>query len=223
MILVTIVALGLPILDTTFAVLRRAFRGFPLFHADDEHIHHRLEDLGFSKRRILFGIYGICVVLSLVALSIIWSQGRTIPIAIACVFLLATVTIRFLGYVKTWADIRQLMIRTFSRRRTVRYALLQAQLMELEVERCETEEEFWYVFDHAMRRIGFVKPGGKALPGYIEIHVKYNGSVPWIMLAPTRDGTDNEWKRIAECFRPVYVKATGKWRSDTLDIQNGAR
>ena len=61
-LLVTIVALGVPILDTTFAMARRAFRGFPLFHADDEHIHHRLEDLGFSKRRIVLGLYGICVV-----------------------------------------------------------------------------------------------------------------------------------------------------------------
>ena len=40
-LLLTIVALGLPILDlTTLAVLRRAVRGFPhVFHADDEHIH----------------------------------------------------------------------------------------------------------------------------------------------------------------------------------------
>ncbi len=40
--LVTMVGLGVPILDTTFALVRRGLRGFPLFHADDEHIHHRL-------------------------------------------------------------------------------------------------------------------------------------------------------------------------------------
>ncbi len=75
-LLVTIVALGVPILDTTFALLRRAVRGFPLFHADDEHFHHRLEKLGFSKRRIVLGIYGVCVVLSLLALSIVWTQAQ---------------------------------------------------------------------------------------------------------------------------------------------------
>ena len=36
-LLVTIVALGVPILDTSFALMRRAFRGFPLFRSDDEH------------------------------------------------------------------------------------------------------------------------------------------------------------------------------------------
>src|SRR5439155_20165952 len=102
-LLVTIVALGVPILDTSFALFRRAFRGFPLFTADDEHIHHRLERLGFSKRRIVLGMYGICVVLSLIGLSSFWSQGRTFPIAIGAIFLLAISSARYLQYIKTWA------------------------------------------------------------------------------------------------------------------------
>ena len=112
-------------------------RGFPLFHADDEHIHHRLEDLGFSKRRVVLGVYGICVVLSLIALSIIWSQGRTIPIAIGAVFLLAIFALRYLQYVRSFANVGDQIERLFARRRTVRYALLQAQILELEVDRCE--------------------------------------------------------------------------------------
>src|SRR4030095_6241474 len=40
-LLVTVVALGIPILDTTFALVRRALRGYPIFGADDEHFHHR--------------------------------------------------------------------------------------------------------------------------------------------------------------------------------------
>ena len=46
---VMVVALGVPILDTLFAILRRAVRGVPLFRADAEHIHHRLILLGYSK------------------------------------------------------------------------------------------------------------------------------------------------------------------------------
>ncbi len=127
-LLITIVALGVPILDTTFALMRRAFRGFPLFHSDDEHIHHRLEDLGFSKRRILLAMYGICVVLSLMALSIFWSQGRTIPIAIGLIFLLAIFAARYLQYIRGWGDVSRQFGRIISRRQTVRYALLQARV-----------------------------------------------------------------------------------------------
>src|SRR5215210_4938225 len=128
-LVVTVVALGLPILDTTFAMVRRASRGFPLFSSDDEHIHHRLADLGFSNRRIVLALYGVCVVLSLVGLSIFWSQGRTIPIAIGTVFLLAVFATRYLQYVRSFSDVGNQVERLFARRRTVRYALLQAQLL----------------------------------------------------------------------------------------------
>jgi len=210
-LLVTIVALGVPILDTTFALFRRAFRGFPLFHADDEHIHHRLENLGFSKRRIVLGMYGICVVLSLVGLSIFWSQGRTIPIAIGVVFLLALFAIKYLQYVKTFSDIGAQVERVLGRRRTVQYALLQAQLMELEIDRCEDAEEFWGIFRDALSRVGFIEDATGLPDKYLPVEVKYNGSKPWTLLAPEGAGTTAELQRLAECFRPVYIKAKRKW------------
>jgi UDP-GlcNAc:undecaprenyl-phosphate/decaprenyl-phosphate GlcNAc-1-phosphate transferase len=105
-LLVTVVGLGLPILDTSFALVRRAVRGFPIFHADGEHFHHRLQEFGFSKRRILFGLYGVCVVLSLVGLAIFWSQGenRTLPIAVGAgvLFLLALGAVRHFHRVRSW-------------------------------------------------------------------------------------------------------------------------
>jgi len=211
--LVTVVGLGVPILDTTFAVVRRGVRGFPLFHADDEHIHHRLEDLGFSKRRVVLGVYGICVVLSLFALSIIWSQGRTIPIAIGAVFLLAIFALRYLQYVRSFANVGNQIETLFARRRTVRYALLQAQILELEVDRCGEPTEFWPIFDQSLRRVGFLEEGDWTEEEAIQVHVKYNGSKPWTLHAPRVVGTSSaDWQRIADCFRPVYVKATQKWR-----------
>ena len=210
--MVTIVALGVPILDTSFALARRAFRGFPLFQGDDEHIHHRLEDLGFSKRRIVLAMYGICLVLSVIGLSIFWSQGRTIPIALGAVFLLAIFAIRYLQYVRSFTDVGGQVERLFSRRRTVRYALLQAQILDLEVERCGNGEEFWRVFDQSLRRVGFLEDGDWTDEETLKIHVKYNGSKPWTLHAPREVGTRAEWNRIAECFRPIYVKAITKWR-----------
>jgi len=210
--LVTVVGLGVPILDTTFALVRRGLRGFPLFHADDEHIHHRLADLGFSKRRIVLGVYGVCVVLSLIALSIIWSQGRTIPIAIGAVFLLAIFALRYLQYVRSFATVGNQIERLFARRRTVRYALLQAQILDLEVDRCGEPAEFWTLFNQSLRRVGFLEEGDWTEEESIQIHVKYNGSKPWTLYAPRNVGTTGEWQRLADCFRPIYVKARGKWR-----------
>ena len=41
-LLVPVMALGLPIMDTLLAMVRRSLLGRPLFSADKEHIHHRL-------------------------------------------------------------------------------------------------------------------------------------------------------------------------------------
>ncbi len=211
-LVVTVVALGLPILDTSFTLLRRAFRGFPLFHADEDHIHHRLANLGFSKRRIVLAMYGICVVLSLVALSIFWSQGQTIPIAIGFVFFLALFGARYLQYVRNWGDFRNQMGRVWGRRRSVQYVLLQARLMELELDRCENAEEFWLRFNEALRRVGFVeKQESVGSEKFHRIEVKYNGATPWTLHVPSEKVAAMQWSRVAECFRPIYARAIGKW------------
>ena len=206
---VTFIALGVPILDTTFAIVRRGLRGYPLFHADDEHFHHRLEKLGFSKRRILLGIYGVCLVLSLAGLSIIWSTGNTLPIGIGVLFLLALFVLRYFHLLKSWEDVRRKMDRLLGRRRVVAYALAQVQVLELEVERCASAQEFWSVFEHTIRRVGFVEAG--EVENAVTLEVRYNGSTPWTLHAPRAKGTTVEWQRIAECFRPVYVKAKTRW------------
>jgi UDP-GlcNAc:undecaprenyl-phosphate GlcNAc-1-phosphate transferase len=208
-LLVTIVALGIPILDTTFALLRRALRGYPIFHADDEHFHHRLEKLGLNKRRVLLAIYGVAVVFSLLGLSIIWSQGRTLPIAIGAVFVLAIVPLRYFHHVGSWEDLWRKARRVLGRRGQVRYALLQAQVLELEVERSKSAQEFWAIFEHTLRRVGFTEKG--EADDEATVHVRYNGAEPWTLHAPKARGSTSEWQRIAECFRPVYVKAKAKW------------
>jgi UDP-GlcNAc:undecaprenyl-phosphate/decaprenyl-phosphate GlcNAc-1-phosphate transferase len=213
-LLVTIVGLGIPILDTTFALVRRAVRGFPVHHADDEHIHHRLENLGFSKRRIIIGIYGLCVVLSLVGLSIFWTQGRTIPIAVGTVFVLALFSAQYLQYIKNWTALRPQVERILKRRPAVQYALVQAQLMELEVEKCMSANEFWPIFNHALQRVGFVNGEAERDPAeFVRIEVRWNSKNSWTLHASRHMATELEWQRIAECFRPVYVRAIDKWRT----------
>lgn len=49
-LIVPLIALGLPVLDVMFAILRRYFKKVPIFQADKEHLHHRLLQRGFSQR-----------------------------------------------------------------------------------------------------------------------------------------------------------------------------
>jgi UDP-GlcNAc:undecaprenyl-phosphate GlcNAc-1-phosphate transferase len=56
-LLIPLLALAIPILDTGMAIVRRAFRGQPITHADKEHIHHRLLNLGHSQRQAVLLLY----------------------------------------------------------------------------------------------------------------------------------------------------------------------
>ena len=50
-LLIPLLILGVPILDTAFAIVRRATRRQALDEADKGHLHHRLMDLGHGQRR----------------------------------------------------------------------------------------------------------------------------------------------------------------------------
>ena len=65
---VVLLVLGVPIIDTFWIIVRRLREGRSPFSADRSHIHHRLLDLGLSHRSTVLVIYGICVVLGLIAL-----------------------------------------------------------------------------------------------------------------------------------------------------------
>lgn len=56
---VPVTILGIPILDTLFAIIRRLLKGQPPFQADKQHLHHQLLGMNFSQRTTVLIIYGI--------------------------------------------------------------------------------------------------------------------------------------------------------------------
>jgi len=73
---VPLLALGLPIIDTTLAIVRRFIHGRPIFQADRGHLHHRLLALGLSQRQAVLILYFVsaCFGLSAVALADVSSR-----------------------------------------------------------------------------------------------------------------------------------------------------
>jgi len=68
-LIVPILILGVPIFDTTFAVIRRLKGKKNPFVADNKHIHHLLLRAGLTQREAVFAIYIVCVLLSAIALG----------------------------------------------------------------------------------------------------------------------------------------------------------
>ena len=65
--IVPVLALAIPLFDTTFAFIRRAAHGQSPFHADRGHLHHRLLDMGLSQKQAVAVLYALSAILGLAA------------------------------------------------------------------------------------------------------------------------------------------------------------
>lgn len=60
---IPVIILGIPIMDTFFAIVRRFFNKKPIFQADKGHLHHRLLAMGLSHKQSVLVIYAITFLL----------------------------------------------------------------------------------------------------------------------------------------------------------------
>lgn len=151
-LLVPITALGIPIFDTTLAVIRRTVRGRHPFQADRAHLHHRLLALGLTQSQVAITLYGVTGILT--AMAILMTNASRVG---ALMILLAMgagaiVAVRRLGMdeVKTlWGIIRH----GERRRRPPRYrSLLVRNSMPL-LQRCETRAAFDALLEEIRRAL----------------------------------------------------------------------
>lgn len=95
-IVLPVIALGLPIFDTIFAIIRRLIKGKSLravFQADKGHLHHKLVAKGFSQKQAVLILYGISAAFGMFAV-ILFDSG----IWKALSFLLMIIAAVALGY-----------------------------------------------------------------------------------------------------------------------------
>ena len=65
-----LIVLAVPFLDTTFVVLKRMKYHRPVYAADREHFHHRMDRIGFSTRRTVLYLYAWTLMLALLAMAL---------------------------------------------------------------------------------------------------------------------------------------------------------
>lgn len=74
---VPLLILGIPVLDTLFAIIRRTIKKQPIYLPDKCHLHHQLLNLGLSHRNTVLCIYGMNILFA--SASIIFTiKDRTL-------------------------------------------------------------------------------------------------------------------------------------------------
>lgn len=85
-VLLPMLILFFPLLDTSWAIVRRLARGKSIFDPDAEHIHHRLLRTGLSQKKVAYLIYAFSGLLGLAAS---WFVGQQVYYLCVCAGVLA--------------------------------------------------------------------------------------------------------------------------------------
>ncbi|SOD02581.1 UDP-GlcNAc:undecaprenyl-phosphate GlcNAc-1-phosphate transferase [bacterium JGI 053] len=99
---IPLLVLGLPLLDTALAIVRRWLRGTPISRADERHLHHRLVAIGLTHTRAAVLLFLLAAGMATFALLIVFGPPRAV-VAIAaagaaCTAAVLLVGIKRLGY-----------------------------------------------------------------------------------------------------------------------------
>ncbi len=117
-ILIPILLLGLPIMDTVLSMLRRLLRSlhiftangnedhikflfldrWNIFRADRDHIHHRLLQLGFTQSKAVIFLYAVSFILGALAFSSVYFRNINQALLIIAIGISAFIGIKKLKY-----------------------------------------------------------------------------------------------------------------------------
>ncbi len=92
---VPFIAFGIPIFDTSFAILRRLREHRPIMSPDRGHLHHRLVDMGFTQKQAVLIIYAICIILG--AVAVLSFKSKKLALVVALVGIVGAVVFRCWG------------------------------------------------------------------------------------------------------------------------------
>lgn len=93
--LLPVLAMAVPLADTTFAIVRRLLKGQSPFHPDKGHFHHRLLALGLTQKQAVTVLYGISIVLGIFAYLMVGSTRTVKILCLAVAFVIVTCIVIF--------------------------------------------------------------------------------------------------------------------------------
>ncbi len=155
-LVIPVVALGLPLADMLYAILRRWYRGMPVGQGDKEHIHHKLLDMGFSHGRAVLLLYGVNVLLMGVAGFLLYTRNSGAAYVLVVLGIGLVVGLRVLGYLR-FSRIARDVAESWRESRRAKYAAFRVRMLERVFEEEQTQEARWAAAVELFRDLGFSK------------------------------------------------------------------
>jgi UDP-N-acetylmuramyl pentapeptide phosphotransferase/UDP-N-acetylglucosamine-1-phosphate transferase len=149
-----VVALGVPVFDTLFSMLRRFLERRSIFSADRSHFHHRLVDLGLTQRQAVIAIYGVTLLAAGLGMLMIVTPGIHVLIIFFCILLLLLLVFHVVGSVRLEqvAAAMQKRCTIMHREREERKSFEEAALY---FRRAQTFDQWWQAVSTAAGKMEF--------------------------------------------------------------------
>ena len=97
--LVPFMAMAVPLADTAYAFIRRIVKGQSPFHPDKGHFHHRLLALGLTQSQAVYVMYGISLILGLLAFLMIGKNQRVKIVLLAVALFISLIIILYVFFI----------------------------------------------------------------------------------------------------------------------------
>jgi len=151
---IPVVALGLPVLDTSLAIARRWSHRLPISAADKQHIHHVLLSWGLTQRQVVVMLYVASMVLGGAALAVAAGHHETIPLLLGALGVIAFVSIRVLGGLRL-SDLWGRFTEDLRRRQQSGEARTSVQRAVVRIKAATDTEAVWEAFSTGLEGIEF--------------------------------------------------------------------
>ena len=137
-----VLALGIPIFDTLFSMLRRFLERRSLFASDRRHFHHRLIDLGLKQRHAVITIYVVTFLATGLGLFMMVTRDINSLVIFLCILLLLLLVFHVVGSVRLRETIKGLQ-RKYAIARQMQQEKKNFDDVELYFRRAVTFSEWW--------------------------------------------------------------------------------
>jgi len=244
-----ILALGIPIFDTLFSILRRFLERRSIFAPDRSHFHHRLLDIGLNQRHVVIVAYIMTLLAAGLGMFMMVTRNIDSLVIFLCILLLLLLIFRVVGAVRlreTIAGLQQKYAITCQIKRETEIF----EKVQLYFRQAKTFDQWWQAMCVAAEQLDFIrlklplnngdntvhvltwqKNGGEADPPHavkmeIPIHCLENGTQLSIEVDVNVNGSLESAGRRATLFSRLLAERKIadllRDRTRSLSIEKGA-
>ncbi len=158
-----LMALAVPLLDTTLSMARRFLRGKPISAADKGHIHHRLLARGMTQRKVTLLLYGAAAFGALLSVLQTSLTDHYAGLVVVLFCAAAWIGVQHLGYVEFGVAGRMFVDGAFRRHFSAQLAL---GGFEEALKKARSADDCWAAIRDAAKEFGYEHANAK-LDGHL--------------------------------------------------------